>query len=101
METWNKENPHIQVKRTGTSGEQYKTKIKTAIAANEAPDIFYGMGGGSFMQPYIENGNVLEITDYVTEDVKARIKPGVIETLEHDGKLYTRSGLYATSPTCT
>lgn len=89
VETWNKENPHIQVKRTGTSGEQYKTKIKTAIAANEAPDIFYGMGGGSFMQPYIENGDVLEITDYVTEDVKARIKPGVIETLEHDGKLYT------------
>ncbi len=89
VDEWNKANPHIQVKRTGTPGEQYKTKIKTALAANEAPDIFYGMGGGSFMQPYIENGNVLDITSYVTDEVKARIKPGVLETLEYEGKLYT------------
>lgn len=40
VEKWNKEHPEIQVVRSGTTGEQYKTKIKTSLAAGEAPDIF-------------------------------------------------------------
>lgn len=89
VEKWNSEHPDIQIERTGTVGEQYKTKIKTSIAANEAPDIFYGMGGGSFMQPYIDSGNVLEITDYLTDDIKSRMGPGMAEAIEVDGKIYT------------
>lgn len=89
IEKWNNEHPDIQIERTGTTGEQYKTKIKTSIAGGEAPDIFYGMGGGSFMQPYIESGNVLEITDYLTEDIKSRMGSGMAEAIEVDGKIYT------------
>lgn len=89
VEKWNKEHPEIQVVRSGTTGEQYKTKIKTSLAASEAPDIFYGMGGGSFMQPYIESGNVLEISSYLTEDIKAKMAPGMSEAIEVDGKIYT------------
>lgn len=89
VEKWNKEHPEIQVVRSGTTGEQYKTKIKTSLAASEAPDIFYGMGGGSFMQPYIESGNVLEISSYLTEDIKAKMAPGMSEAIEVDGKVYT------------
>jgi len=89
VETWNNEHPNIQVKRTGTTGEQYKTKIKTALSANEAPDIFYGMGGGSFMQPYIESGSVIEITDYISDETKSKILPGVREQMEAGGKVYT------------
>lgn len=89
IEKWNSEHPNIQIERTGTTGEQYKTKIKTSLAASEAPDLFYGMGGGSFMQPYIESGNVLEITNYLTDDVKSRMAPGMSEAIEVDGKIYT------------
>ncbi len=41
VEEWNKEHPDIIVEQDGVTGEQYKTKIKTAIAANEGPDIEY------------------------------------------------------------
>ncbi|MEK4346577.1 extracellular solute-binding protein [Paenibacillus sp. FSL P4-0184] len=89
VEKWNKEHPEIQVVRSGTTGEQYKTKIKTSLAAGEAPDIFYGMGGGSFMQPYIESGNVLEISSYLTDEIKSKMAPGMSEAIEVDGKIYT------------
>ncbi|PZD95266.1 ABC transporter substrate-binding protein [Paenibacillus sambharensis] len=89
IEKWNNEHPDIQIERTGTTGEQYKTKIKTALAGGEAPDIFYGMGGGSFMQPFIESGNVLEITSYVNDDIKSRMGAGMAEAIETDGKIYT------------
>ncbi|WP_342561087.1 extracellular solute-binding protein [Paenibacillus sp. FSL R7-0345] len=89
IEKWNSEHPDIQIDRTGTTGEQYKTKIKTSIAAGESPDIFYGMGGGSFMEPYIKSGNVLEISSYLTDDVKSRMGPGMAEAIENDGKIYT------------
>lgn len=89
IEKWNSEHPGIQINRTGTTGEQYKTKIKTSIAAGESPDIFYGMGGGSFMEPYIKSGNVLEISSYLTDDVKSRMGPGMAKAIEKDGKIYT------------
>lgn len=89
IEKWNSEHPDIQINRTGTTGEQYKTKIKTSIAAGESPDIFYGMGGGSFMEPYIKSGNVLEISSYLTDDVKSRMGPGMAKAIEKDGKIYT------------
>ncbi|PWW33711.1 MULTISPECIES: extracellular solute-binding protein [Paenibacillus] len=89
IEKWNNEHPDIQIVRTGTTGEQYKTKVKTSIAAGEAPDLFYGMGGGSFMEPYIQSGNVLEITKYITDDLKKRMAPGMAEAIQKDGKIYT------------
>ncbi|MBM6995735.1 extracellular solute-binding protein [Paenibacillus sp. DXFW5] len=89
IEKWNSEHPDVQIERTGTTGEQYKTKIKTSLAANEAPDLFYGMGGGSFMQPYIESENVLEISSYLTDEIKSKMAPGMAEAIETDGKIYT------------
>ncbi|GGA40812.1 extracellular solute-binding protein [Paenibacillus physcomitrellae] len=89
IDKWNSDHPDIQIERTGTTGEQYKTKIKTSIAAGEAPDVFYGMGGGSFMEPYIKSGNVLDISSYLTDDLKAKLGPGMAEAIENDGKIYT------------
>ena len=41
IEKWNAEHPEIQVVRDSLDDASYKKKIKTAIAANEAPDLFY------------------------------------------------------------
>jgi raffinose/stachyose/melibiose transport system substrate-binding protein len=89
VKQWNKDHPNIQVERTGTTGEQYKTKIKTALAANEAPDVYYGMGGGSFMQPYIEGGNVLVLDSYVLDETKAKMRSGMLDGCKVNGKIYT------------
>ena len=41
------------------------------------------------MQPYIKSGNVLEITSYLTDDIKERMGPGMAEAINMDGKIYT------------
>lgn len=61
IEKWNSEHPDIQVERTGTTGEQYKTKIKTSIAAGEAPDVFYGMGAEALCSPILNLGMFLKL----------------------------------------
>ena len=81
--------PNITIEQDGVTGEQYKTKIKTAFAAGEAPDIAYMFSGGSFAQPYIDAGYLLPIDDYLSDDVKDKILPGMIEAHTYDGKIYS------------
>lgn len=88
VEQWNKEHPDIIVEEDGVTGEQYKTKIKTAIAANEGPDIEY-MYGGSFVKPYIQSGNMLALDEYLTQDIKDKLVKGTINGCVVDGKTYS------------
>lgn len=85
---WNAAHPDIIVEEDGVTGEQYKTKIKTAIAANEGPDLSY-MWGGSFVEPYVKAGNMLPIDEYLTDDIKSKLVPGTIEGCVFDGKTYS------------
>ena len=55
--------PNITIEQDGVTGEQYKTKIKTAFAAGEAPDISYMFSGGSFVKPYIDAEYLLPIDE--------------------------------------
>lgn len=88
VDQWNKDHPDIIVEQDGVTGEQYKTKIKTAIAANEAPDIEY-MWGGSFVKPYIKAGNMLPIDEYITQETKDKLNKGTIDGCVVDGKTYS------------
>lgn len=93
VEQWNKEHPDIIVEEDGVTGEQYKTKIKTAIAANEGPDIEY-MYGGSFVKPYIQSGNMLALDEYLTQDVKDKLVKGTINGCVVDGKTYSFANVF-------
>ncbi len=86
---YNKLHPNVTIVQDGVTGEQYKTKIKTAFAAGEAPDIAYMFGGGSFVKPYIDGGYLLPIDEYLTEDTKSKILGGMLDNCVYDGKIYT------------
>ncbi|MVX63951.1 extracellular solute-binding protein [Clostridium chromiireducens] len=88
VDQWNKDHPNIIVEQDGVTGEQYKTKIKTALAADEAPDIEY-MWGGSFVGPYIEAGNMLPIDQYITPEIKDKLIKGTIDGCVVKGKTYS------------
>lgn len=88
IKQWNEEHPDIQVEEDGVTGEQYKTKIKTALAGGEAADIFY-MWGGSFVQPYIEAGNILPLDDYLEQSTIDAMLPGTVEAVTVDDKIYS------------
>lgn len=82
---WNQKNPNIQVTRSTTANDPYKTKIKTAVAADEAPDVYFAWPCG-FTQPFVDSGKVLQIDKYLTKEVKAKMLPGALVTF--NGKNY-------------
>lgn len=85
IKEWNDNNPDIQVTRSTTANDPYKTKIKTAIAADEAPDVFFSWPQG-FSKPFVDAGKVVAIDSYITDDIKAQILPGAL--VQFDGKTY-------------
>ena len=69
------------------SGDSYKTKLKTAAAGNELPDIFYTWGGG-FSETWVDAGKVLCLDDYTSDETKDKFISGSDAFFTYDEKLY-------------
>ena len=78
--------PDVKLEIDGVDNESYKTKIKTAIAANEAPDIFFTWAAG-FAKPFVDSGKVLCLDDYMA-DIKDKLLAGITQNFTYDGKVY-------------
>lgn len=87
LESIKEDMPNIDVVHEGTEPESYKVKLKTAMAGNELPDVFFNWGAGT-MKPYVDAGLVLPLEEYMTDDVKDRILGGTLENFTFDGKIY-------------
>ena len=87
IKEWNDANPNVQIESEGTENEAYKTKIKTAISANEAPDIFVTWGAG-FSKPFIDAGKVLPLDDYSKDGTKEKLLTGALTYLTYNEKTY-------------
>jgi len=87
VEEWNKLNPDVQIKVETVENERYKTKIKTAFATNELPDIFYSWGGG-FSKPFIGSGKVLSLNQYIDDDTSSKINNGMLNNASYGGNIY-------------
>lgn len=72
IETWNRAHPEYTIVPDGVQGDPYKTKIRTAIAANEAPELFVSFAGG-FSEPFVSAGEVLKLEDYLDQDVRSSV----------------------------
>ncbi len=80
--------PNIKIEHDATENESYKTKLKTAIAANEAPDVFYSWGAG-FTKPFVDAGKVLALDDYIASSGAGdKILPGATDFFKFDNKTY-------------
>ncbi|MCM1125929.1 MAG: extracellular solute-binding protein [Lachnospiraceae bacterium] len=79
--------PNVEVVHEGTESESYKVKLKTAMAGNELPDVFFNWGAGT-MKPYVDAGLVLPLDEYMTDEVKSRILGGTLDNFIFDGKTY-------------
>ncbi|MFV0363159.1 MAG: ABC transporter substrate-binding protein [Suipraeoptans sp.] len=69
------------------SGDSYKTKIKTAVAGGELPDIFYTWGGG-FSEGFVESGKILCLDDYTSPETLDKMLSGTTDFFEYEDKLY-------------
>ncbi len=84
---WNTDHPNIQIDANATENNAYKTKIKTAISGNNAPDIIYTWAGG-FTQPFVEAGKILELDSYLNDGTKDKLLTGALTNITYDGKVY-------------
>ncbi|WP_337101169.1 extracellular solute-binding protein [Paenibacillus sp. YIM B09110] len=87
VDTWNSEHPETQVEVEATENEAYKTKVKTAAAANELPDIFYTWGAG-FSKPFVDGDKVLALDEYLNDGTKDKLVANSLNNFTYDNKVY-------------
>ena len=89
VDRFNAANAKTPIKGTAFQNDAYKTKIKTAIGAGQAPTIIWGWGGGG-LKSYVEAGQVEDLTSWFDEnsDVKNRLFPSSFGAATIDGKIY-------------
>lgn len=86
---WNAEHPEIQVSREAidrSDSYAYENKVTTATTSNDLPDILFVDGPN--VSYYAENGLIIPIDDYFTEEDKNDFMPCTIQQCTYDGKLY-------------
>ncbi|MGI5038081.1 extracellular solute-binding protein [Streptomyces sp. JAC128] len=89
VDTFNKAHPQGRIKDTTFQNDAYKTKIKTAIGAGQAPTIIWGWGGGT-LRSYVEAGQVEDLTSWFGEhsDVRKGLFPSSFGAATVDGRIY-------------
>jgi raffinose/stachyose/melibiose transport system substrate-binding protein len=89
MERFNKANPTGILKGTTFANDAFKTKIKTAIGAGQAPTLIWGWGGGG-LRSYVQAGQVEDLTSWFEENaaVKDKLFPSSFGAATIDGKIY-------------
>lgn len=77
------------IKVTFFQNDAYKTKIKTALGAGQAPTIIYGWGGG-VLKSYAAANQVEDLTSWFEQnpEVKDRLLPSTFGAATVDGKIY-------------
>ncbi len=78
--------PGVKIVYETFENESYKTKLKSAVSANELPDIFFTWGGG-FSQPFVEAGRVLAVDDAYAK-YASELPELMLGNLTYDGKKY-------------
>ncbi|MBA3529125.1 MAG: extracellular solute-binding protein [Propionibacteriaceae bacterium] len=69
--------------------DAYKTKIRTAVGANQAPTLIYGWGGG-ILKSYVDAGQVEDLTSWLDENkaLKDKFVPATWGAATLDDKIY-------------
>ncbi|MVP02370.1 ABC transporter substrate-binding protein [Paenibacillus lutrae] len=84
IEDFNKKYPHIKVQTEMLSWAEGPKKFDVALNAGNPPDLyFHGVDGA-----YVNTGLALELTNYLTPEIKADYLPGVLELGQIQGKQY-------------
>ncbi|WP_405812717.1 extracellular solute-binding protein [Streptomyces sp. NBC_01390] len=89
LKAFNKAHPKEKIKGTTFPNDAYKTKIKTAIGAGQAPTMIWGWGGGT-LRSYVKAGQVEDLTSWFGDhpEVKKRVFPSSFGPATIDGKIY-------------
>ena len=80
-------NPNVTIEIQAIQNEDMDGKLQTALNAGDAPDIFMARGGGK-LADIVAAGQVMDLSDKITDATKAAVGEGVLGAFTIDGKLY-------------
>src|SRR5436190_21032279 len=88
VDRFKQDNPGVQVEVVAINNDAYKTKIKVAIGAGNAPCVFPTWGGGP-LHEYVKAGQIVDLTPFMTKDnYKDRFPAAAFDSITFDGKIY-------------
>lgn len=82
------DNPDVEVEVVPMQNDPYKTRIRTAMGAGDAPCVFMSWGGGPLYE-YVQSEQVLDLTPYMMEDdYYTRFLPASLSNVTFDEKIW-------------
>ena len=82
------DHPNVSVEVVPINNDAYKTKIKVAIGAGNAPCVFPSWGGGT-LREYVKARQVADLTPYMLRDnYRDRFMDASFSQITFDGKVY-------------
>ncbi|MFD3443343.1 extracellular solute-binding protein [Microbacteriaceae bacterium 4G12] len=82
-----KANPGVTVKPQSIQNEDLDGKLQTALNSGDAPDIFLQRGGGK-MAAMVAAGQLMDLTDGISDTAKSEISEGSFTANTLDDKVY-------------
>ncbi len=81
-------NPDIAIEEVASEQSAYKTKLQTAMASGNAPDVFYSLPGG-FLKAFVDSGQVAKLDDELAKDGWGDgFIPSALSAVAFDGGTY-------------
>ncbi|MFB9375988.1 extracellular solute-binding protein [Kineococcus gynurae] len=89
IKAFNDANADTQLASTAFQNDAFKTKIRTAIGANQAPTLIWTWGGGG-LADYVKNDQVEDLTSWFDEnsDYKSKLFTSAFAAATVEDKIY-------------
>lgn len=83
-----KDNPDIKVEVQTATNDAYKEKIKTVIASDDAPDVYFTWAG-EYLNKFVREGLALDLTDQLkASGTYDKFVEGQLNAFAYKGRLY-------------
>lgn len=79
--------PDITVELQSIQNEDFDGKLQTAQNAGEGPDVFFARGGGK-MKDMVDAGLVMDLSDLISDSVRADVPEAYFSAYTIDDKIY-------------
>ncbi|MEG3635452.1 extracellular solute-binding protein [Micromonospora palythoicola] len=80
-------NQNVKIEIQSIQNEDLDGKLQTALNSGDAPDVFMQRGGGK-MAAMVKAGQLMDLTDSITDDTKKVISEGSFTAQTIEGKVY-------------
>ncbi|MFW6270814.1 MAG: extracellular solute-binding protein [Bacillota bacterium] len=87
IERFEADNPNVKIEHVPTQNDNYKTKLRTAMSADNAPDIFMTWGSAG-LERYVNADKVYSLESDITEDWKSNFMPAAMDLGIVDDEIY-------------